>query len=51
MLNALLLILCIYVAIIAAAVTLMVVACSGWYIDKCMKMTGKIINKFEDDCE
>lgn len=49
MLNALMLVICIYVALIAAAVTLMVIACSGWYVNKCTKMTEKMIKKFEED--
>lgn len=49
MLNALVLILCIYVAIIAGAVTLMIIACSGWYVKKCKKMTSKMIEDFEED--
>lgn len=49
MLNALVLILCIYVVTIASAVTLMIIACSGWYVKKCKKMTSKMIENFEED--
>lgn len=48
MLEALVLIFCIYVAIVAAVVTIMVIACSNWYIGKCTKMTQKIVKMFEE---
>lgn len=49
MLNALVLIVCIYVAIVAASVTIMIVACSGWYVNKCTKMTKNMFDVFEED--
>lgn len=48
MLNALLLIVCIYVALVAASLTIMIVACSNWYVKKCTKLMENMFNVFED---
>lgn len=49
MLNALLLIVCVYVALVGASLTVMIVACSKWYVNKTTKMTRNIINTFEEN--
>lgn len=46
MLTFIYLALAIYLALVAAAVTIVIVATSGWYAKKCKKMTESII----DDC-
>lgn len=49
MLNALLLIVCIYVALVGASLTIMIIACSKWYTDKTTKMTKNMFSMFDDN--
>lgn len=50
MMDILVLFVVIYVAIIAAFVTLMLGTTSGWFINRCNKTTEKIIEKaFEEE--
>ena len=49
MLNVLLLIVCIYVALVGASLTIMIVACSKWYMDKTTNMTKNMFSMFDDD--
>lgn len=49
MLNALLVIICIFVALIGASLAIAIMACGQWYADKTTEMTKSTNNNFEEN--
>lgn len=49
MMNFILMTFAIYVALVGASVTIMMLAMSKWYINKTKRMTKDLMNEFEDE--
>ena len=49
MINFIMLVLAIYLALVGAALTLVVLATSKWYIKRCKEMTKKLIEDTNDE--
>ena len=49
MMNFILMMFAIYVALVGASVTIMMLAMSEWYINKTKRMTKDLMNEFEDE--
>ena len=49
MMNFILLVIAVYLALVGASLTIMVLAMSNWYIKKTKKMTKKLMDEFTDD--
>ena len=47
MLNALIVIICIFVALIGASLAIAIMACGQWYADKTIQMTKSRSNNYE----
>lgn len=49
MLNTLLVIICIFMALIGASLSIAIMACGQWYADKTTEMTKSTSNNFEEN--
>lgn len=49
MLNVLIVIICIFVALIGASLAIAIMACGQWYADKTTEMTKSTSNNFEEN--
>ena len=49
MLNALIVIICIFVALIGAGLAIAIMACGQWYADKTTEITKSTNNNFEEN--
>lgn len=49
MLNALLVITCIFTALIGVSLAIVIMACGQWYADKTTEMTKSTSNNFEEN--
>ena len=48
MMNFIMLIIAIYLGLVAASLTVIVIATSKWYINRCKKLTEEIVKDYED---
>lgn len=49
MMNFIMLVVAIYVALVGASITVMMLALSKWYINKCKNMTKQMIDEFDEE--
>lgn len=49
MMNFIMLMVAIYVALVGASLTIMVVGVSNWYANKCKKLTHKFMDDFDNE--
>ena len=49
MMNFIMLALAIYVALVGASITIMMVGLSGWFVDKCNDMIKRIMDMYDEE--